>query len=237
MMSIPVAILLFYTVPEHSVMVSARGRPGSTCGWNGVTSLSLSLSLSLMGSARGWPGSTCIPDSALCGWTGARLSTSPCPALLRPHRAARSAYLMSVLVSFALFTRWPILPFGMSSGRSGQRLHPPCVAGQVSCSLPLSLTLSLTSTVSVGEQDLGLGLPLPLPMHTILLAHLRRSQAASVCSGWGAAAAAASAPGCAGICSPLVWAGDGGRGQARRPRPALSRPGRRPQRGRRRPRR
>ena len=30
-MSILVLILLFYTVIEHSIMVSARGCPGSTC--------------------------------------------------------------------------------------------------------------------------------------------------------------------------------------------------------------
>ena len=41
MMSILVSIL-FYTVTEHSVMVSSRGCPGSTCislcGWKGVNS-------------------------------------------------------------------------------------------------------------------------------------------------------------------------------------------------------
>ena len=48
-MPILVAILLFYTVTEHSVMVSARGCPGSTCVgpvWLERCKLSLSLSLS-----------------------------------------------------------------------------------------------------------------------------------------------------------------------------------------------
>ena len=48
-MSILVSILLFYTVIEHSVMVSARGCPGSTCispVWLDRCKLSLSLSLS-----------------------------------------------------------------------------------------------------------------------------------------------------------------------------------------------
>ena len=46
-MSILVSILLFYTVIEHSVMVSARGCPGSTCispVWLERCNLSLSLS-------------------------------------------------------------------------------------------------------------------------------------------------------------------------------------------------
>ena len=49
-MSILVSTLLFYTVVEHSVMVSARGCPGSTCispVWLERCKLSLSLSLSL----------------------------------------------------------------------------------------------------------------------------------------------------------------------------------------------
>ena len=47
-MSILVSLLLFYTVIEHSVMVSARGCPGSTCispVWLERCKLSLSLSL------------------------------------------------------------------------------------------------------------------------------------------------------------------------------------------------
>ena len=49
--SILVSILLFYTIIEHSVMVSARGCPGSTCispVWLERCKLSLSLSLSLL---------------------------------------------------------------------------------------------------------------------------------------------------------------------------------------------
>ena len=49
-MSILVTIFLFYTMTEHSVMVSARGCPGSTCispVWLDRFNLSLSLSLSL----------------------------------------------------------------------------------------------------------------------------------------------------------------------------------------------
>ena len=47
-MSILVSLLLFYTVIEHSVMVSARGCPGSTCispVWLERCKLYLSLSL------------------------------------------------------------------------------------------------------------------------------------------------------------------------------------------------
>ena len=49
-MSILVSILLFYTVVDHSVMVSARGCPGSTCispVWLERCKLSLSRSLGL----------------------------------------------------------------------------------------------------------------------------------------------------------------------------------------------
>ena len=57
-MSSLVSVLLFYTVTEHSVMVSARGCPGSTCispVWLERCKLSLS---------------TTIFESALCGWIG-----------------------------------------------------------------------------------------------------------------------------------------------------------------------
>ena len=74
-MSILVSILLFYTVIEHCVMVSARGCPGSTCispVWLERCKLSLSLStLHSLSSQTYMSGS--YPLISQAGWTRCNL--------------------------------------------------------------------------------------------------------------------------------------------------------------------
>ena len=102
-MPILVSILLFYTVIEHSVMVSARGCPDSTCispVWLGRCNLSLSLPLITSASVAQWG---CLACSLSHGNVYARSVCSGRPRWAGPAWASITAY------AFA----WPILQCNM----------------------------------------------------------------------------------------------------------------------------
>ena len=148
-MSILISLLLFYTVIEHSVMVSARGCPGSTCIsplWLDRCKLSLSLSLDVPGDVLA------APASALCGWTGVNsLSLPPPPpyacllvAVFSPVHSQKLHLLATVVYYFPMRTM-PIIGSN----------HLISQTGWNRCEISLSLSLSLSRYLSRLQGLLG----------------------------------------------------------------------------------
>ena len=124
-----VRILLFYTVIEHSVMVPARGCPGSTCispVWlDRCNTHSLSLSLPY-GLAIVWPPVNSVSCLNHCLLVLARLrreSLIPCLGLCS---------CLYCLIGLSFFVSMhTVSSFGICQGMSWQHLNQPCVAGLV----------------------------------------------------------------------------------------------------------
>ena len=136
-MSILVSILLFYTVIEHSVMVSARGCPGSTCispVWLERCKQYLSLSLSvLLTQAIQEPG------VQRQHWAA---TTDPCHVLGSQQAALGKvfgAYTSSTLVE-AIVWRWLVL--ARSGSFQAWASQEPCLSPRGSSAFDLSTILA-----------------------------------------------------------------------------------------------